>query len=41
MMNKALALLIVASLLLAGCTELTANEGEENLKIIVNCYSVN
>ncbi|MEC7253896.1 MAG: low-density lipoprotein receptor class A repeat-containing protein [Candidatus Thermoplasmatota archaeon] len=35
-MKKTLALLLVASLLLAGCTELTANEGEENLKIIVN-----
>ena len=35
-MKKTLALLLVASLLLAGCTELTADEGEETLKIIVN-----
>ena len=35
-MNKSLALLIVASLLLAGCTELTANEDGETMNIEVN-----
>ena len=35
-MNKSLALLIVASLLLAGCTELTSNEDGETMNIEVN-----
>jgi len=35
-MNKSLALLIVASLLLAGCTELTTNEDGETMNIEVN-----
>ena len=35
-MNKALALLIVASLLLAGCTELTSSDDGETMNIEVN-----